>query len=103
MLTGEKTPIGSGFIRDVYLVEWEGRKLAVKFLREDYEERVSERQAERVHQFEAAALDAVSDKPFRWVLFRHLSVGGLVRKSCSLFCWPEHKERSSNSHFCMSY
>lgn len=61
MLTGEKQLIGSGFIRDVYLVEWEGRKLVVKFLREDYEERVSEGLAENVHQWEAAALDAVSE------------------------------------------
>eukprot|EP00752_Nemacystus_decipiens_P007117 g6375.t1 len=60
MLTGEKTLIGSGFIRDVYLVLWEGRKLVVKFTREDYEERVGEELAENIHQWEAAALDAVS-------------------------------------------
>lgn len=61
MLTGEKQLVGSGFIRDVYLVEWEGRKLAVKFLREDYELRASEGAAESLHRWEEAALDAVSD------------------------------------------
>lgn len=61
MLTGEKELIGSGFIRDVYLVEWEGRKLAVKFLREDFELRASEGSAENLHRWEAAALDAVRD------------------------------------------
>lgn len=61
MLTGDKTLIGSGFIRDVYLVEWEGRRLVVKFTREDYEERVGEDLAENIHQWEAAALDAVSE------------------------------------------
>lgn len=35
--------------------------LVVKFLREDYEERVSEDLAENIHRWEAAALDAVSD------------------------------------------
>lgn len=64
MLTGEKTLIGSGFIRDVYLVDWEGRKLVVKFTREDYEERVGEDLAENIHQWEAAALDAVSENRF---------------------------------------
>lgn len=64
MLTREKKLIGSGFIRDVYLVEWEGRKLVVKFVREDYEERVSEELAENIHQWEAAALHAVSEIPY---------------------------------------
>eukprot|EP00903_Cladosiphon_okamuranus_P005887 g5822.t1 len=63
MLTGEKTLIGSGFIRDVYLVEWEGRKLVVKFPREAYEERVGEDFAENEQQWEAAALDAVRGHP----------------------------------------
>ena len=61
MLSGKKELVGSGFIRDVYLVEWKGRELAVKFLREDYEERASEGLAEYIHRWEAAALDAVSD------------------------------------------
>lgn len=56
---GEKELIGRGYIRDVYLVEWEGRKLVVKFLREDYEARASEIRVEKIHRWEAAALDAV--------------------------------------------
>lgn len=61
MLMGEKKLIGHGYIRDVYLVEWEGRKLVVKFLREDYEERAGDSRVEKIHQWEAAALDAVSE------------------------------------------
>lgn len=62
MLTGGKKLIGRGYIRDVYLVDWGGRKLVVKFLREDYEERTSEARVEKIHRWEAAALHAVSDK-----------------------------------------
>lgn len=60
MLMGKKKLIGRGYIRDVYLVEWEGRKLVVKFLREDYEAKASESRVEKIHRWEAAALDAVS-------------------------------------------
>lgn len=59
---GEKKLIGRGYIRDVYLVEREGRKLVVKFLNEEYEARASEHRIEKIHQWEAAALDAVSKK-----------------------------------------
>lgn len=59
MLMGEKKLIGRGYIRDVYLVEWEGRKLVVKFLREDYEAKATESRVEKIHRWEAAALDAV--------------------------------------------
>lgn len=62
MLMGEKKLIGRGYIRDVYLVEWEGRKLVVKFLREDYEAKASETRVEKIHRMEAAALDAVREK-----------------------------------------
>ena len=56
---GKKKLIGRGYIRDVYLVEWEGRQLVVKFLREDYEAKASESRVEKIHRWEAAALDAV--------------------------------------------
>ena len=59
MLMGKKKLIGRGYIRDVYLVEWEGRQLVVKFLREDYEAKASESRVEKIHRWEAAALDAV--------------------------------------------
>lgn len=61
MLGGEKKLIGNGNIRDVYLVEWGGRKLVVKALREDFELRASRRRADKIHRWEAAALDAVSE------------------------------------------
>ncbi|CAM9809401.1 unnamed protein product, partial [Ectocarpus sp. 6 AP-2014] len=41
MMEGEKTMIGNGNIRDVFLVERGGRKLVVKYLREDFEQRAS--------------------------------------------------------------
>eukprot|EP00903_Cladosiphon_okamuranus_P005886 g5821.t1 len=63
MLMGKKKLIGRGYIRDVYLVEWEGRKLVVKFLREDYEAKASEARVEKIHRMEAAALDAVRGHP----------------------------------------
>lgn len=61
MLAGEKKLIGNGNIRDVYLVEWRGRKLVVKALREDFELTASRRKADKIHRWEAAALDEVSE------------------------------------------
>lgn len=60
MLDGDITLIGSGMIRDVYLVEHEGQKLVLKVLREDYELIASKSWIEDIHRWEAAALDAVS-------------------------------------------
>ncbi|CAM9289922.1 unnamed protein product, partial [Hapterophycus canaliculatus] len=59
LLAGEKTLIGNGNIRDVYLVERGGRKLVVKALREDFELRASRTRAEKIHRWEAAALHSV--------------------------------------------
>lgn len=57
---GEKKLIGHGYIRDVYLVDLEGgRKVVVKFVREEYEKKTSDRRIEKIHRWEAAALDAV--------------------------------------------
>ncbi|CAM9799268.1 unnamed protein product [Ectocarpus fasciculatus] len=63
MLAGEKKLIGNGNIRDVYLVEWGGRKLVVKVLREDFRLRASRRRVDKIHRWEAAALDAVRGHP----------------------------------------
>jgi len=58
---GEKQLIGHGYIRDVYLVDLKGgRKVVVKFVREDYDKRTSDSRIEKIHRWEAAALDAVS-------------------------------------------
>lgn len=61
MLAGEKELIGNGVIRDVYLVEHEGRKLVIKALRDDYEQRASKSRVDNMHRWEAAALDVVSE------------------------------------------
>lgn len=60
MLKGEKELIGNGNIRDVYLVNYNGKEMVVKALRDDYGMRVSTSRAEKIHRWEAAALDAVS-------------------------------------------
>lgn len=65
MLAGEPKLIGNGNIRDVYLVEREGRTLVVKALRGDYELRATKRRADKIHRWEAAALDAVSNTDTR--------------------------------------
>lgn len=60
MLAGDKKLIGTGNIRNVYLVELEGgRKVVLKTLREDFEERATKMRADKIHRWEAAALDAV--------------------------------------------
>ena len=61
MLAGEKELIGNGNIRDVYVVVHEGRKLVLKVLREDYELRATKARADKMHRWEAAALDAVRE------------------------------------------
>ncbi|CAM9237457.1 unnamed protein product [Hapterophycus canaliculatus] len=63
MIAGEKLLIGNGNIRDVYLVERGDRKLVLKDLREDYGMRAGWRRVEKVHRWEAAALDAVKGHP----------------------------------------
>ncbi|CAM9654688.1 unnamed protein product [Ectocarpus fasciculatus] len=63
MMAGEKTLIGNGNIRDVYLVERGGRKLVVKYLREDFEEKATRAWVLLIHQWEAAAIDAVRGHP----------------------------------------
>lgn len=64
MLDGDMTLIGNGMIRDVYLVEQGGRKLVLKVLREDYELTASKSWVENIHRWEAAALNAVSERNF---------------------------------------
>lgn len=60
MLAGEKELIGNGNIRDVYLVKVGDKTLVVKALRDDFEQRASKQRADKIHRWEAAALDAVS-------------------------------------------
>lgn len=61
LLAGEKELIGNGNIRDVFLVEHEGRQLVIKALRDDFGLRAGKTRVDNIHQWEAAALDAVSD------------------------------------------
>ena len=75
MRAGDKELIGEGYIRDVYLVTWNGRKLVAKFLREDYDKRTTDTRIERIHRWEAAALDSVSDAE-RASIRRVLGFGG---------------------------
>eukprot|EP00904_Undaria_pinnatifida_P002246 jgi/Undpi1/12021/HiC_scaffold_4.g01720.m1 len=56
---GVKKLIGNGNIRDVYLTEYKGQKLVVKILRDDFEERASKTRVDNIHQWEAAAINAV--------------------------------------------
>ena len=65
MLAGKKKLIGNGNVRDVFPVKHKGRKLVLKALREDYELRASKARADRMHQWEAAALDAVRERSCR--------------------------------------
>lgn len=58
MLQGNKTFVGQGQIRDVWLVNYKGRALVVKPLRVD--EPQKQRQLIRMHRSEIAALDSVS-------------------------------------------
>lgn len=57
MLTGRTTHLGQGFWRDVHLTKYDGQEFAVKTLRETQDE--TDRNLQR-HQWEAAALEAVS-------------------------------------------
>lgn len=59
IILGEKTLIGNGNIRDVYLAEYKGQQLVVKVLRDDFEERASKTRVDNIHRWEAAAIDAV--------------------------------------------
>ena len=56
---GVKKLIGNGNIRDVYLTEYKGQKLVIKILRDDFEERASKTRVDNIHQWEAAAINAV--------------------------------------------
>lgn len=60
IVLGEKKLIGNGNIRDVYLTEYEGQKLVVKVLRDDFEERASKMRVDNMHRWEAAAINAVN-------------------------------------------
>lgn len=57
MLNGPTKYLGRGFWRDVHLAKYDGQLLAVKTLRKTQDE--TDRNLQR-HQWEAAALDAVS-------------------------------------------
>ena len=57
MLVGPKKFLGRGFWRDVQLAKYDGQQFAVKTLRETQGE--THRNLQR-HQWEAAALEAVS-------------------------------------------
>lgn len=61
MLEGDKTLLGNGNIRIVYLVEFRGRKLVLKTLREDFAAKASKTRVEKIHRWEAAALNAVRE------------------------------------------
>lgn len=57
MLAGKKKLLGSGNIRDVFLVDYHGRKFVLKTLREDFV--ATALRTKKMHRWEAAALDAV--------------------------------------------
>lgn len=57
MLAGKKERLGRGNIRDVFLVDYHGRKLVLKTLREDFVATAT--RTKKMHRWEAAALDAV--------------------------------------------
>lgn len=59
MLDGKKKLLGSGNIREVFLVDYHGRKFVLKTLREDFV--ATALRTTKMHRWEAAALDAVSD------------------------------------------
>lgn len=61
MLQGKKDLIGTGNIREVYLIKYKGAQVVVKVLRDDYRTRAGMSRVKKIHQWEAAALDAVSD------------------------------------------
>jgi len=54
MVTGDKSLIGSGRVRDVWLVEYKGRTVVVKTLREKENQRHVE-----MHRREIQTMDAV--------------------------------------------
>lgn len=55
--SGELKFLGRGYWREVHLVNYDGRDMALKTLRDDQQE--TKRNKER-HRWEAAAMDAVS-------------------------------------------
>ncbi|CAM9481153.1 unnamed protein product, partial [Sphacelaria rigidula] len=57
---GELKFLGRGYWREVHLVNYDGRDMALKTLRDDQQE--TKRNKER-HRWEAAAMDAVKDHP----------------------------------------
>ena len=59
MLEGKKKLLGSGNIRDVFQVDYHGRKFVLKTLREDFV--ATAMRTQKMHRWEAAALDAVRD------------------------------------------
>ena len=54
MLTGDKSLIGSGSVRDVWLVKYKGRTVVVKTLKD-----METRRHRGMHWREAATMDAV--------------------------------------------
>lgn len=56
MLTGHKTLVGSGSVRDVWLVEYNGRTVVVKTLRHMEDQRHRD-----MHTREMLTMDAVSE------------------------------------------
>ncbi|CAN0391089.1 unnamed protein product, partial [Laminaria digitata] len=61
MLEGKKKLLGSGNIRDVFQVDYHGRKFVLKTLREDFV--ATAMRTQKMHRWEAAALDAVRGHP----------------------------------------
>lgn len=61
MMAGNKTLVGNGRVRDVYLVEYEGKKVALKTLR-NMDDTRSQRVHLDKHKREILTLDAVSGK-----------------------------------------
>lgn len=61
MMDGNIKLVGSGKIRDVYIVKYGGEKLVVKVLREDFVSRASKTRVERIFRWEAVALSSVRD------------------------------------------
>lgn len=62
MLQGNKTLVGSGRVRDVFLVEYEEKMMAIKTLRGTGDLK-SQRMALDRHNREVRTLSAVSERP----------------------------------------
>lgn len=68
MLKGPKTLVGNGKVRDVFLVEYEGKTVVVKTLRHMNTLRSAKKHLER-HVVEVLSLDVVSEGTYMYIVF----------------------------------